>query len=155
SGYSREVALEGRAFFAVAESREPFRIYTPGGEVEVLGTRFELESREREVQVTVVEGTVRIHAEGGDAEVGPKQVARAAEMTAPEVLDVDDVFEHMGWLGDFLAFESTPLVDVVEEFERRFDLQVEIADPQLLSIRVTGWFVNAPPEEMIAGICAA
>ncbi|MEX2572058.1 MAG: FecR domain-containing protein [Gemmatimonadota bacterium] len=154
-GYSREVSLEGQAFFAVSKADEPFRIHTSGGEVEVLGTRFELESRNRSVEVTVLEGQVKLHGQGGQAEVGPNQIARSNDAGPPEVEDVDDVFESMEWLGDFLAFESTPMTDVVDEFQRRFDMRVEIADTAIFAMQVTGWFANGSPEDMIAGICTA
>lgn len=150
----REVSLTGRAFLAVAEDSErPFRVRLPTGEVEVLGTRFDVESRDDAVQVTVVEGNVRMQAQGAQLNVGASQVARVSSTGVPEVENVEDVYEIINWLGQFLAFESTPMEKIAVELERRFDIRIEIVDPVLRERTVTGWFADQSPESMITGIC--
>ena len=150
----REVSLTGRAYFAVAKDpSRPFRVRLPGGDVEVLGTRFDVESRDADVQVAVVEGEVRVEAHGARLQLEANQVARVPGTGSPEVRRVEDPFEVITWLGVFLAFESTPIEQVAEEFGRRFDLQVEITDEALRGRTVTGWFADQTPAEMIAGIC--
>src|SRR5439155_23108297 len=54
-GGTREVALEGRGFFAIAHDGTPFVIRTDAGNVTVLGTRLDLEARGRGLRVVVVE----------------------------------------------------------------------------------------------------
>lgn len=155
-GAEREVSLSGRAYFAVSEREEdPFVVRLPTGAVEVLGTRFDVRTEDREMQVTVVEGEVRMAAEGGAAHVRQNEMARARDREAPEVEHVDDVFQVIDWLGQFLAFESTPMDNVAEEFQRRFGMQVEILDAELAGRTVTGWFADQTPEEMILSICVA
>lgn len=150
----REISLTGRAFLAVAEDSErPFRVRLPTGEVEVLGTRFDVQSREDAVQVTVVEGNVRMQAQGAQLNVGASQVARISNTGVPEVQNVENVYEVIDWLGQFLAFESTPMEEIAVELERRFDIRIEIVDPALRRRTVTGWFADQSPESMIAGIC--
>lgn len=154
TGSGREVTLDGRAFFAVAErSDDPFRVRLAGGTVEVLGTRFDVEARGDALQVAVVEGEVRVDAEGERISVGARQIARGRGPGTLEVREVDDVYRVVDWLGRFLAFESTPVPQVAEELERRFGVRIEIADGALAARTVTGWFSDQSPEEMIAGIC--
>lgn len=150
----REVSLTGRAYFAVArDPSRPFRVHLPGGDIEVLGTRFDVESRDADVQVAVVEGAVRVAAHGARLELEANQVARVPGTGTPEVRRVEDPFEVIGWLGAFLALESTPMEQVVEEFERRFGLRLEIEDDALRTQTLTGWFADQTPREMLAGIC--
>lgn len=150
----REVSLTGRAYFAVAsDASRPFRVRLPYGDIEVLGTRFDVESRDADVQVAVVEGAVRVAAHGARLELEAKQVARVPGVGAPEVRRVDDPFEVITWLGGFLAFESTPMDQVAEEFGRRFGFRLEIEDGALRRRTLTGWFADQTPRDMIAGIC--
>ncbi len=155
-GSVREVSLEGRAYFAVPSYDDRnFQVRLPGGEIEVLGTRFDVEGRGGEIRVAVVEGEVRMATERGEVSATARQLARSVETGPPEVEDVEDVYEVISWLGGFLAFQSTPLVEVAEELERRIGLTIEIEDSALLDRMVTGWFADQTPGEMIAGICRA
>lgn len=156
SGSTREVDLWGRAYFAVARNPErPFRVRVPAGVVEVLGTRFDVQSRDRDLQVAVVEGTVRMAASGGEVTVQSKQIARSVDQGAPEVEQVDDIYEHVDWLGFFLVFQSTPMHDVADELRRRFGVTIEIVDDRLAERTITAWFADQTPTEMVRGICQA
>lgn len=138
-GDSREVALVGRAFFTVAKDPErPFRVRLPSGVIEVLGTRFDVLSRDQDLQVAVVEGQVRVQAHGARLELEANEVAWVPREGVPDVRRVEDPYQVIGWLGLFPAFESTPLAEVAKEFERRFDVSVEVAD-ELLGLALTGW----------------
>lgn len=150
----REVWLDGKAFFAVAASREnPFLVRTRAGEAHVLGTRFEVEVREEEFRVVVVEGRVNIGGEESPTELAAGQVARSTAGAPPTVIDHGDVAGLVAWIGGFLAFESTPLHQVAEELERRFDITVQIADASLAERTVTAWFGDQEIESVLAVIC--
>lgn len=59
---------------------KPFRMHTPTASLEVLGTRFELESRTDETLLAVAEGTVRLTRviDGSTVDVGATQQVRAS-----------------------------------------------------------------------------
>lgn len=155
-GNDREVSLRGRAYFAVtSDPAHPFRVRLPNGVIQVLGTRFDVDSRGEDLQVAVVEGVVEMESDGGRARVEANQLGIALGRDAPTVQSVDDVFQVIGWLGRFLAFESTPLTDVAVEIERRFGMRIGIADPVLGQRTITGWFGDQAPREALEGICAA
>lgn len=153
---AREVSLEGRAYFAVSRlPGRPFRVRVSDGRIEVLGTRFDVESREGSLQVAVVEGSVGMSTRGKRVDVDAGHVARSSAQDGPRVERVEDVFEVIDWLGRFLAFESTPLEKVAEEFRRRFGIRIELMDDALKDRTVTGWFADQSAYEMLAGICRA
>jgi ferric-dicitrate binding protein FerR (iron transport regulator) len=152
-GGSREVALVGRAFFTVSKDPErPFRVRLPSGVIEVLGTRFDVQGRDQNLQVAVVEGQVRVQAHGARLDLEANEVALVPREGVPDVRRVDDPYQIIDWLGRFLAFDSTPVAEVADEFERRFGVRVEVAE-ELRSRTLTGWFADQAPDEMLAGVC--
>jgi transmembrane sensor len=151
----RTVELDGRAYFAVAHrDGQPFQVRLAQRTITVLGTRFDVEARDGQTRVAVVEGEVRISGEQREVTARADQVASGPDSGALVIQQVDDVFETVDWLGQFLAFESTPLVDVSEELQRRFGLRIVLAD-DLRDRTVTGWFSDQTPEGIIASLCSA
>lgn len=156
SKLTREVFLSGRAYFAVSKQPgRPFRVIMPDGEIEVLGTRFDVQGGDRPIRVAVVEGHVKVSANGSQVSVTANQIAYAGDQGGPEVEEVDDIYQASDWVGDFLAFNSTPMEQVAEEFNGRFGLQIQITDSTLLKRTITGWFADSSPEEIVARICRA
>jgi transmembrane sensor len=155
-GEGRTVDLEGRAYFAVARrDGDPFQVHLPERTITVLGTRFDAEGRVGRTRIAVVEGEVVISGSGDAVTAGANQVAYGPDSGTLLVEQVEDVFQSMEWLGGFLAFETTPLPEVAQELERRFQRRVEIVNPALEDRTVTGWFADQAPEELIAAICGA
>jgi transmembrane sensor len=151
---AREVWLDGKAFFAVQASEDhPFLVRTRAGEAHVLGTRFEVEVRDDDLRVVVVEGRVDLGARESRVALTAGQVARSVGGGAPTVIEHDNVAGLIDWMGAFLAFESTPLHRVAEELERRFDVEVLIQDPSLRDRTVTAWFGEQDVESVLAVIC--
>lgn len=150
----REAEIDGRVFFAVArdESR-PFRIYTSEGEVQVLGTRFELDTTRDQIRLMVVDGRVALTAGGASTELIAGELAEAARDRVPTVTRVDSPEERLDWMGAWMAFESTPLWRVAREIEVRLGIRVEIADSALGERTFSGWFSERDREQLLAMIC--
>lgn len=153
-GMAREVVLVGRAFFAVAEDGgRPFVVRTSAGDATALGTRFEVNARERDLRLVVLEGRVAVSAGGKEVEVESHGVSHVRDGAGPSVMEVDDVWPLLGWMGEFMAFESTPLVEVSRELERRFGLRLEIEDAELSRQTVTVWFADDPLDRVVGVLC--
>lgn len=151
----RDVHLQGRAFFAVASGRrDRFRVNTDEGEIVVTGTRFDVHAAESSVRVLVVEGEVLLGSGGEAVAVSARRTGQIRSGFNPAVEDAD-VYSELSWLGTFLAFEETTLADVAEEFEGRFDYNVEIADPGMAQRLLTGWFEAGSPLDVLGNICTA
>jgi transmembrane sensor len=155
-GPDRTVHLTGRAFFAVAhQSGNPFRVRLPNRTITVLGTRFDVEGRDDRTRVAVVEGEVQISGAGAPLTARQAQVAYGPSSGALVIQRVEDIYDSMDWLGSFLAFETTPLLEVAQEIRDRFGLNIAISDTGLSARTLTGWFTDQTPEGMIAAICTA
>lgn len=122
----RSATLNGEAYFEVEKSTVPFIVHTDLGTVRVLGTSFNVYSRNGEMAVSCTSGKVSVRFEG-DAKGYPitpgQSVSRNREgkvnftkTTSPEQLD---------WLSDKSVFINRPLVEILDELERQFDLTVE------------------------------
>ena len=68
---SREVFLEGEAYFNVEKTKHPFIVYTSHINIHVLGTAFNVKSYPEEVNIeaTLVEGNIRIESKKSDTPV--------------------------------------------------------------------------------------
>jgi len=150
----REVALQGRAYFAVAKNKHmPFRIQTSAGDVAVLGTRFDLQAENEDLRLLVVEGEVRLSAGGGKAEVRAGEMGRLIKGTPVPVVRVPDVGSLIDWKGNFLAFQDTPLEEVAREIERQFKVRIAIRDARLAKRTITGWFADWSQAEIMEAVC--
>lgn len=153
-GRTREVSLRGRAFFAVAKDpTRPFRIETTAGEVEVLGTRFEIKTADDDMRVVVVEGRVALAGRGGRAEVRAGEMRRIVAGTALPAVEIPDIASTVNWLGDFLAFQETPLGDAAREIERLYATRIEITDSALAAQTITTWFADQPLDQVMTIFC--
>lgn len=150
----REIALRGRAYFAIApDETRPFRIRAEAGSVTVLGTRFDLQGEGDDLRVIVVEGRVVLSAGGRQAVVGAGEVGRIVGATLVPTVRIPDIFTMIDWVGNFLAFQATPLGQVADEIERAYDVQVEITDDSLSERTVTGWFSDKTLDEVLRIVC--
>ncbi len=152
----REVRLTGRAFFAVAHhDRLPFRVLTPAGDVTVLGTRFDLESRERDLRLVVVEGRVAVAApQGGEARVESGQMSRVIDGRLLPSIRTPDLRSETQWVGRFLAFQNTPLSRAAAEIEQMYGVRVRIRDAAVAERTVTTWFTDRSLDEVVRIVCA-
>ena len=155
---SREVWMEGRAYFSVAhdESR-PFRIRTHAGDAIVLGTRFDLEARDDDMRVMVVEGAVRMGAPGAQVDIAASEVGEVGDGGAPVTrsIEVQELDQELSWVGSFIAFENTPLSLAADELTRRFGIPVVLLDSALAQETVRATFTDESLEEITRVLCRA
>lgn len=158
---TREVWLDGRAYFAVRHHDAiPFVVRSHAGDAVVLGTRFDIQATPEDLRVIVVEGAVQLNgreAESGGVEVAARQVGRVAGSATPVLEDADDavIARELGWVGDFLVFEGTPLRDVAREMSEHYGVRVRILDGALEDETVSGLFVKEELGEVVEILCRA
>lgn len=150
----RRVSLDGQAFFAVAPmSGRPFVVHTAKGEVRVTGTRFDLAARGDDLKLVVVEGRVAVSARGLEGEIRAGQVGRVVNGTPLPVLEVDDPHELTAWVGQFIAFQSTPLADAAREIMRHYPVRIVVTDSAVAKRTITAWFSDWSLEDVMTVVC--
>ncbi|MEX6691004.1 FecR domain-containing protein [Danxiaibacter flavus] len=138
---TREVYLEGEAFFKVAkDSRHPFIVHTPLTNVEVLGTQFNVNTYQKgTVATALVEGKVRTGIPGGDKqqELAPGQAAifNASKGFNIENFDTDDV---TSWLNGIYYFHDLSFHELAESISRIYGVTISFDDPLIEKKSVSG-----------------
>jgi transmembrane sensor len=152
---TREVVLDGQAYFAVTElPGHPFRVRTRAGGARVLGTRFEVRVLNDELRLIVLEGRVALDAGGGEVEVGAGEMSLVTGGTTTAPIKVDNLEPLMGWLQRFIVFQATPLHEAARELEREYGVPVVVTDSLLARETITGWYADRAFEEVLMIVCA-
>lgn len=171
-GATREVWLEGEAFFRVTRGARPFVVRTWNARVTVLGTRFAVRARDERAggtAVTVEEGRVRLAGEGatrlGAADAGAARAvvlgagersAVAAGATAPTPASPAPVARALAWRGGGFVAVDLPLDAIARELERRFAVEIVLRDRGAGVERLTLYYPpGATVDAILTDICTA
>lgn len=144
TGSTREVWIEGEAFFQVSkkEDLQKFVVHARDLEVQVLGTKFNVNSRGRETEVTLDEGKVKLVSSAKKV-----LVMKPGEQVSVSGNGLDfrkrivDVDAYTGWKSSVLSFDNTPLSEVVSTIERYYDVTITL-DSVLRTRQFTGTLPN-------------
>lgn len=147
----RKTELRGSAFFEVTKSKgQGFEVATTQGKVQVLGTKFLLESAENKpIRCTVTEGRVALIQEEKRLEIAAGEAAvfgeAAPEKIAPESLEADQFF----WKDQSLNFRGQTLQKVVETLTRNYGTAIKIQDSAAQHCLVTAKFKGEEIEAVL------
>ncbi|UOE46603.1 DUF4974 domain-containing protein [Mucilaginibacter sp. SMC90] len=125
AGKERKVVLSGEAYFEVAKNKKmPFRVAVNGMDVQVLGTHFNVMGypEDKQVQTTLLEGSVKLHSATGTAQLTPGQqgVFNDAHFTV-EPVNTDDV---VAWKDGFFVFDNESVESIMQKIGRWYDVDV-------------------------------
>lgn len=148
SGMERRVVLkEGEIWLAVAhETRRPFELVAGNGTIRDIGTQFTVRKLSDRVTVTVVEGIVEVdaHAARSGAD-GLHIVAKGQKLWYSDdgqvsMLESVDTQAVTAWVQGKLVFRVMPLAEVLREVGRYRNDRIQIVDPSLADLLVSGVF---------------
>jgi ferric-dicitrate binding protein FerR (iron transport regulator) len=135
NGKSREVYLEGEAYFDVAkDAHHPFIVNTNQLEIKVLGTKFDICAypEENYISTTLVEGSIKATntANGKSIKLLPGELLtlnRTNNTLENVKVDID---LYTSWKENRLKFESATFGDVIKKMERWYDVKITV-DPAI------------------------
>ncbi len=134
----RTLTLDGEAFFDVRKG-EQFVIQTALGEVSVLGTSFNVFSRDQRFEVRCFTGKIKVSIGGQEVILNPGQVySTSFADSEPQTFSLAD---YEDWRKGVFKFESRPLLEVIHELERQFDLSIDL-DESISDLHYTGFFMS-------------
>lgn len=144
--------IRGEVQVNVAHDSRPFEVYAGAGRVRDIGTVFDVLRDADKTNVAVLEGEVNISLDGASAVTlhGRQQVAYTADGISP-VTPVNPA-DVGAWLNGRLLFRDTPLADVVKQINRYHTHQVELADAELGSLKVSGEFNSADRDGLLSAL---
>jgi transmembrane sensor len=173
--------INGQALFSVAKDpQRPFIVHAGNREIVAVGTQFDVRLDARTLQVTLIEGKVRVDqsADAGRAREafkpreiiltpGRQLIAKLATTAAPMpylaegvrtgaegsnlVRDID-VAKVTGWRDGRIFLEDLSLEDAVDEMNKHSAMQIRVDNEALLRIRVNGMFRAGEQEAFVAAL---
>ncbi|MCY4170561.1 MAG: FecR domain-containing protein [Bacteroidetes bacterium] len=161
---SRELTLkEGEIFLTVEHDELPFTVESFDAVTEVLGTSFNVRSWPEELDaatnVSVKTGQVRltplrdsdlsVTLSAGESALISSKGEKPVVTQAP-----DSESDRFPWIDGGFKFSGEPLLNVLSEIERRYNIKITVDSPDLKSYSI-GIFKQSPAnaEEIIRDIC--
>ena len=153
--WNRTLDLKGEAFFQVKKG-ETFTVNTEFGTVKVLGTSFNVSTRNDVFAVSCKTGRV---------EVSFKDPSRPSEMLTKGqtvVFEKNEVqrkltdTEKIGqWYEGTFHYEGRPVMEAFNEIERQYDIELEYEDKTIASRLFEGYFYKEDLNTSLSMICDA
>ncbi len=153
----RNVSLKGEAFFSVTKNNNPFIITTGNAKITVLGTKFDVLSRDENTRVVVKEGRVNFSQKTNSKGINLSKdqlsiINKDSEPSKPK--EVDSGY-FLGWMHGNLVFYRTPLNEITADLERRYNINISLGDDSLKDYTLTGSFKNNNADSTLSIICLA
>lgn len=119
---NRNLNLKGEAFFKVAKG-EKFTVHTTLGKVSVLGTQFNVKSRDTRLDVSCFEGKVAVSYGNQTEKITKGQSISVEKDQKINLLKINQTQPY--WLNNKLFFEKVRLKDLLQEVERQFNVTIK------------------------------
>jgi ferric-dicitrate binding protein FerR (iron transport regulator) len=174
SNDTREVSLEGEAFFMVrADAKRPFFVHTSAIHVKVLGTSFNVRAYpgEDSAVASLVQGSVEVAADenveqgvilkpneklvipirpltdksAGEQVTAPSLPAYKSTLTAVR----DSIYTETAWVQNKLAFKHLQLEKVAEMLEHWYGVEIAFKSEKKKQLYFTGVFDNETLEQVM------
>ena len=146
----RSISLKGEAFFQVKKGDTPFTVLSDLGEIQVLGTSFNVDSRVG-LEVFVLEGQVRLDTKADSKILEPNTIGLVNKSSKLIEKRKVNHANSIAWKTGILAYDNVPLSQVIPELEEYYQVKIK-ADQALTKCKITAEFKQKSVENVIAVI---
>lgn len=143
--HKREVWVNGEAFFKVRPAAERgnssnFKVYTAEGEIEVLGTEFNVKSVHNSTGVMLRKGKVKFSIPARDALtiMQPDNYCLYSDSLGKIVTRTANPALYTSWMEHKYRFEETPVREICQTLKEYFGYDFVIQRPELAAQRISG-----------------
>lgn len=140
----REVVLDGEAYFEVTRhEKSPFVVHTPVMDVEVLGTKFNVEaySKRKVFETSLMEGKVRVKSPlNAKASVVLSPHYKTTLRGGKQVVSRIEDYNVYRWKEGLYCFKNKPFAEIMRDLERYYDLKIQMDNPAVAGVALTGKF---------------
>jgi len=151
SGKTREVRIEGEAFFEVKPNKlKPFIIHAGNMQIEVVGTSFNVNAYpcSDKIEVIVESGKVLVDRKDSKTTVlnelilvsGDKATLLRESSTLTKSANIDENF--LAWKTHSLVFRQTSLKEVITQLEKVYKVDILLEDDKLNDLLLTAQYDN-------------
>ena len=144
---NRKISLNGEAYFDVKRGINPFIISTEYAEITVLGTKFNVRSRDDGFEVGVNEGAVKVQndlqsmkiSQGEQIDVKPEY---------PKTFSTSKTADfYPGWKNNKLLCDNSSLLKICDELERIYNIKINFQNESQKNIPISG-IINLNPSNL-------
>ncbi|MBQ4802671.1 FecR domain-containing protein [Aquimarina sp. MMG015] len=136
---TRIIHLKGEAFFDVAKGSS-FTVKTKNGDVTVLGTEFNVYSRNEHIEVQCFEGKVRVSNSKETVILTP---GKAIKSNSEGALSPQEIKESKpSWMQGKSTFNQVTLQQLIQELERQYDIRITANDIDTKRL-FSGFFIHS------------
>jgi ferric-dicitrate binding protein FerR (iron transport regulator) len=150
---TREVTIEGEAFFEVTPNKEkPFIIHAGNAQIKVIGTSFNVNAYPDDKQVEVIVRTGKVQVVNKEAvskqsdelilNPGDKGTLVYSSNALQKATNEDPNF--LAWKTHDLIFRATSLGEVIRNLEKVYKVKIRLDDPHLNALLLTAHFHDYP-----------
>lgn len=144
AGKTRKVILDGEAYFDVSTNKErPFIVHTDVCEVEVLGTKFNVDAynKENSFSAALMEGRIKVRKNAQPSNV--IHLSPHHEVTLQKgrlaVSNISD-YDVYRWKEGLICFKNLNFVDLMERIEKYYGIKLVIENQSLSKHSFSGKF---------------
>ena len=138
-GDIRSIELTGQAYFKVVKDGKRFMVATGYGDVEVLGTSFDIKAYPDEnFETTLVEGSVKVR--NSTNQMAILKPGQQSVITPFNEFSVNEVNTNLStsWKEGKLVFVKEPFQNVAKALERWYNVKIELQGERLKKLCYTG-----------------
>ena len=150
---SRNVTLDGEAYFDVEKSDVPFRVYLKRSFVEVLGTQFNVISYQNysNSEITLVEGSVNVNNLNGNniAHLKPSQQLTIDDVSLKAKLKTVDTDFYVSWTEGKIVFHDEKLSEICKRLERWYNVDITLGGKEVEELIFSGTILKNKPFSQI------
>ena len=160
TGDTREVFLEGEAYFEVAkDASKPFYVRTDAFTINVLGTKFNVKAYKDDMEYTtvLVEGKVSMKVQdqffSKDVILAPNQKLTLLKGQDDfQRSNVDETGLYTNWIYGYLEFKNANLSDVLKSIQRYYNIDIELNTRDQSSIVSGKLDLKSEPDRVLTGL---
>lgn len=142
---TRNVVLDGEAYFEVTHNKkQPFVVQTPQGNIEVLGTTFNIEAYfgDRSFVTSLMEGSVKVKRGRQQLVLRPTQMAALQKDGSLKVSPIAD-YNVYRWKEGIICFRNESFINIMKKFEKYYDVEIRIETPKVRGYAYSGKFYQS------------
>ena len=147
AGKTREVQLDGEAYFEVSKNREkPFYVRSVWADVKVTGTSFNVKafSDSKSFETVLSEGGIELEFNGEYAnqqvKLNPGERAVFDASQKKMLVQNVDTRIYSAWRNGQIIFQDATLSELTNELERIYNVRFKLSNPDLGNYRFRGTF---------------
>ncbi len=158
SGKKRQVYLEGEAFFEVSKDKKhPFVVTSGNMDVEVLGTKFNVNAypEETDINTVLVEGSVRLNTNETEENIDssvllePGHIAHWDKDSKSAKMEEVDTDLYTSWIQGKLVLRGMRFKDIMKKLERHYGVSIQNKNKKLEDRIFTATFDVETIEEVL------